>query len=376
MNRKVSICTLCASKAQGAASYLERKLGIYTENLTCEDFGDVSVFAARAADLAEDGRIVVAAAPVNMFLNAKLRFLKSLSLKIVKSKTIIAAMGDDAPENAKECDLQAAIPHKANVYLTLDGLYSSFSVKDDDSTVVFLPLDEERIAQAFAGGLEAVFADAASASPVHAHAPAAAPSPKTKMQELKERVNGFISSGKTAAIASGGCSKMLAQAISAVPDYEKAFVEDYSIRERGENETAADYIAQCAKASKENSGTDLGIAISGVYNDNEADGDFVIVCVADSDRAKAAKVYANPGEDKKMLVVAAIIKLCGMLDELSAFGMVNPNPPAPAAKKWKKNSKIPLIVAIIGIAAAIIACVITAFVLSGNNEDASMTYAE
>ena len=99
MNRKVSICTLCASSAQGAADYLERKIGIYAENPAVENFDDIAVFAARAADLAEDGNIVVAAAPLGMFLNAKLRFLKSLSVKIVKSSAILGAMGTNAPLN-------------------------------------------------------------------------------------------------------------------------------------------------------------------------------------------------------------------------------------------------------------------------------------
>lgn len=371
MNRKVQLCTLCASSAQGAADYLERKLGIYTENLTSEDFGDISVFAARAADLVEDGSIVVAAAPLDLFLNAKFRFLKSLSIKIVKSNTIISAMGANAPANPKECDLQAAIPHKAKAFPSQDGLYSAFAAKDDDCTVIFLPLDEDRLSYIFASGLESVF----TGEEPPKSAPVAAPAPKTKMQELKERVSGVISSGKTVAVSPCGCGKMLVSAISAVPDCERAFVVDSACRERGQDESAADYIAQCAKISKENSGTDLGISISGIYDDNGDDGSFVIVCVADSQRAKAAKVYANPGEDKKMLIVAAIIKLCRMLDELSATGLVNPNPPV-KQKKWKKNSKTPLIVAIAGIAVAIIVCVILAFVLSGNKDDASMTFAE
>ena len=373
MNRKVIICTLCAHSVQGAADYLERKIGVYSENISVEDFGDISVFAARAADLAEDGNIVVAAAPLGMFLNAKLRFLKSLSLKAVKSSSILAAMGTNAPLNVKECDLQAAVPHKSKVFLSQDGLYSAFAADDDGSTVVFVPLDEGRLSYLFTSGLEGIFSGSENDS---AASPYIAPAqPKTKKQELNERVSAVISSGKTVAVSSCGSGKHLLSAISSVPDCEKAFVADSAIGEREENESATDYIARCAKISKENSGTDLGIAISGVYNDNEADGDFVIVCVADSDRAKATKVYANPGEDKKLLIVAAIIKLCQMLDELTVTGLVNPAVAA-TAKKWKKNSKTPLIITIIGIVIAIIACIVAAFVLSGQEDDTSMTFAE
>lgn len=363
MERKVKVCTLCADSAQGAAELLNQKLcglAVVPEN---EDFGDASAFAARAADIAADDVTVVAAAPLSMFLNAKLRLLKAFSFKIVKSSSIISAMGENAPANPEELDLQAAIPQKAKAFASQDGLYSAFAVKDGNSLVVFIPLDEGRLNYLFDAGVGNIFSGAAAKA-----------APKTKMQELKERIDSVAQSGKTVAISPCGSSKMLLSAISAVPSSAAAFTADNAVRDRFEGESDADYIAQCAKASKENSETDLGIAISEIYSDG-SDG-FVIVCVADSERAKAAKVYANPGEDKKLLIVAAIIKLCQMLDELSAAGMVNPNPPQSPPKNRSKNYKTPLLVAIIGIAAAIVVCIIIAFVLSGRQKDAALAYAE
>ncbi len=361
MERKVKICTLCAGSAQGAAQLLQQRLQKSRIAAETEDFGDAFAFAARAADIAADGVTVIAAAPLNTFLNAKLRLLKAFSFKIVKSNSIISAMGANAPANPKELDLHAAIPQKAKAFVSQDGLFSAFAANDGEGLVIFLPLDENRLQYLLDTGIDAVLAGAALNA-----------APKTKMQELKERVDSVAKSGKTVAISSCGSSKMLLSAISAIPSSAAAFTADNASRERANGESDADYIAQCAKASKENSETDLGIAISEIYNDG-AD-DFVIVCVADSNRAKAAKVFANPGEDQKMLIVASIIKLCQMLDELSAAGMVNPNPPAP--KPQGKNHRTPLLVAIIGIAAAILVCIIIAFVLSGRQKDAALAYAE
>lgn len=361
MERKVKICTLCADSAQGAAELLKQRLQECRIAAETEDFGDAVAFAARAADIAADGVTVIAAAPLNMFLNAKLRLLKAFSFKIVKSNSIISAMGANAPANPKELDLHAAIPQKAKAFASQDGLFSAFAAKDGDGLVVFLPLDESRLQYLFDTGIEAIFAGAALNA-----------APKTKMQELRERVDSVAQSGKTVAVSSCGSSKMLLSAISAVPSSAAAFTADNAVRNRVDGESDADYIAQCAKASKENSETDLGIAISEIYNDGSDD--FVIVCVADSERAKAAKVFANPGEEKKMLIVAAIIKLCQMLDELSVAGMINPNPPA--EKPQGKNYRTPLLVAIIGIAAAIVACIIIAFVLSGRQKDSALAYAE
>ena len=162
MERKVSCFTLCAEKAQGAADSLKQRLNCETIN-----FGDVSSFAAEAVALVGNGGFVVAAAPVDVFLNAKFRLLKSLSLKIVKSNKILTAAGENLPENAKERDLQCAVPEKSKVYLTLDGLFSAFSVDIGSGTLVFVPLDKDMLEQVFASGLEKLF-----------------PAPKkTKMQE-------------------------------------------------------------------------------------------------------------------------------------------------------------------------------------------------
>ena len=356
MKRKVSICTLCAPSAQRAADYLENKLRGYDPKASSADYGDAASFAEAVGKCACDGGIVVAAAPLSVFLNAKFRLLKSLSIKIVKSRVISDAIGENAPENPKERDLQCAAAEKSRVFLTWDGLFSAFSVNIGNGTLVFVPLHKERLEYIFASGLDKLI-----------------PAPKkTKMQELRDRVSGVIASGKTVAVSPCGCGKMLLSAISAVPDCEEAFIGDSSMRDRAEDESVANYIAQCAKLSKENSSADLGIAISEVENDRS--GDVVTVCVADSERAKAAKVYANPGEDRKQLIVAAIIKLCQMLDELSAMPvLVNPNPPK-AAKKWAKNSKTPLIIAVISIAVAIVICVILAFVSSAKEDDNSPTY--
>ncbi len=369
MERKVKICTLCAMSAQGAAEYLEQRLSACSLMPQSEDFGDAAAFAARAADLAADGGIVVAAAPLNMFLNAKLRLLKAFSFKMVRSSTVASLMGENAPQNPKERDLHAAVPQKSKAFPTRDGLYSAFAAKDGDALVVFLPLEEEMLKYLFETGVEQIFTGELKA--------AVASAPKTKKQELKERIDSVIASGKTVAVSPCGSSKMLLSAISAVEGSELAFYADSYAAEKGEGISDAEYIAECARASKENAGKNLGIAISEIYNDGSGDEDFVIVCVADSERAKAAKVYAKPGEDKKLLIVAAIIKLCQMLDELSGpAGLVNPNPPVAAPKKWSRNPKTPLLVAIIAIAVAIIICIIVAFVLSGKEDDATLTYAE
>ena len=360
--RKVCICTLNAELAQGSANYLKQKLSAYSEIAEINNFSDAASFAEGAKSCAANGGTVIAAAPVSVFLKAKLRLMKAISSKIVRNNSILAAMGANAPADPREKDLQAAIPENAEVVVSPDGIFSGFIAGGTENPLIFIPLEENILRFMFANGLGAVFAKlfARAAAPQPAKAPEA---PKSGVNKLKSHVEKVISSGKTVAISPAGCAKPLISAISTVNGCEEGFVVDSALRDKLQGESTEEYVAQCAKISKENSGADLGIGISNIYNENNGSGDFVIVCVADSQRAKAAKVYANPGEDKKHLIVAAVIKLCSMLDELSATGLVNPDTPAKQPKKWGKNSKTPMIIAIAVLAAAIIACVVFAFVL-------------
>lgn len=384
MNRKVRICTLCAEKAQGAASCLKKQLNGYNAEVISADFSDPASFVQGIAELSVQANIILAAAPVSMFLNAKLRLLKLISAKIVRSSSIVAAMGENAPENPKELDLQSAVPEKSKVFASRDGLYSGFAKEYGKSLIIYLPLDEDRLNSAFSGSFGAFFERFVPkknvsfipepvSEPVKAPTSAAPKAPK--QSALKSHIESAMASGKTIAVSPCGFSKALLSALSTVPDAENTFIPDTAMRDRLENESVEDYTAQCAKLSKENSNADLGIGISSICNAGE-DGTFVIVSVADSDRAKAARVFSEPGEDKRHLVAAAVMQLCKMIDELTAEG--NPfDAPAPVnpAKKSSKNSKIPLIIAGVCVAAAIIVCIVLAVIFGRGTNEADTTYA-
>lgn len=368
MNRKVSICTLCASQAQDAADYLKQRISAFSADFAELDRDNAPAFAEGVDSCAREGGVVFAAAPLSVFLNAKLRVIKTVSSKIVRSNSISAAMDENIISDPKERDLHAAIPEKSKALKSADGLYSAFIKEHEKGLIIFLPLDVERLGYMFDAGLSrllgSVFPDAAPQKP--------SSTAKNSIAALKKSVETVIASGKRIAVSSVGCSKPLISAISTVPDCETAFIQDNALRDKLPDETIEEYTAQCAKISKENSGADLGISVSSIYKDKTDDSDFVIVCVADSDRAKAAKVYSNPGEERKHLVAAAVIRLCEMLGELSGSeGLVNPNLPVANPKKWTKNSRLPIILTAIGIAIAVVVCVILAIVFGGNKNSES-----
>ncbi len=364
MTGKVKICTLCAQKAQGSADYLKQRLSAYTAVSEINDFGDTASFAEGVKNCIADGGAVFAAVPVSDFLKTKVRLIKTVSSKIVRSSAIVSAMGQNAPADSKESDLHAAIPEKSTAVLSQNGLYSGFTKESDNSILIFLPLEDGLLSQMLPSVISCIPA-------TDAPAPSGE---KRGVTKLKSYIENVISSGKTVAISPVGCAKPLISAISTVQGCEDAFIVDSALRDRLQDENTEDYIAQCAKISKENSKADLGISISNIYSGKSDGESFVTVCVADSERAKAAKVYANPGEDKKHLIVAAVIKLCEMLGEFSATGLINPNLPEKQPKTRAKAAKIPIIIAAVALFAAVVICAVLAIKLGDKKSDSAMTY--
>lgn len=351
MKRKVSILTLCASSAQSAADLLEQKLRRYDSQASSADYGNAAALTDAVADCAQSGGIVVVAAPLTDFLKVKFSLLKLFSSKITRNRNIISAMGENAPENQKEKDLHAAMPEKSKAFVSADGLFSPFVKEHNGCAVMLMPLDEARIAAAFDGGAESFISNTFSG---------VVKPPKPSIEQVKASVQNVIKSGKTVAISPCGSSKAILAVIAAVPDSEEAFIPDSTLREKAENESVEEYISQSAKLSKETVEADLGISISDISS-NENGEEYVTVCVADSQKAKAARVFAIPGEGKKTLMAAAVVQLCSMLEEYTgAAGFVMPA---------KKRSKAPLIIAISAIVLAILVCLsVGAFALLGKDK--------
>lgn len=356
MKRKVSLLTLCASSVQNGSAYIEQKLKQFYPDTSAADYGDSASFAEAVAKYACEGGIIVAAMPTSMFSAAKLRLLKLFSSKIVRSSAIVSALEGNLTEDSKEKDIHCAVPEKSKIFVSADGLYSSFAKELGEGLVVVMPLEEERASAVFAAGLDVLFAKAF---------PIAKPK-KSAMEQVKESVNAVVKSGKTVAVSPCGSAKALLSVITAVPESEEAFIPDSTVKEAAEGESAEDFITQSAKLSKETAGADFGISISDINTTDDGE-NFVTVCVANSERARAARVFALPGEGDKQLVAAAVIKLCSMLEEVSGGAGLIPS----VAPEKKDSKKTALIIAVCAVALAAVICLIAAIIMGGEYTKAS-----
>lgn len=372
MERTVCIVTLSSESAPIAARMLVSQTDCESSAvITCKNEAD---FAATA--VSERADVIFAAAEPRQFIKAKLHLIKALACKVVRSSAVVAAMGENAPENAKERDVHAAMPHSAQVYTAPGGLFSSFSYKKaDGSTLVFLPLDADTVRRLFEADLAAY-----KAKPAYEEKSAAEekqpevrqPEPKPVYQEkpqapavkdFKQDIISFIASGKSVAVAEEGCYRAFLSVVSKFRGSQASFVSAKA--EVSDQETPELAAAALAKAAKEEGYTDYGASISEITETNDGER-FITVALADANGANLAKVYAEPGEDDKRLAGAAMIKLFEMIGNVSEAGKVEK--PAAAGHaivstaKQGKKSRLPLILALSGVAAAAVISAIIAFV--------------
>ena len=330
-----------------AATMLMQSVSSSAEEPEIIDFKAPSQLAAsfRRGDYA----LAVVAAPKETFLKTKLALIKVLGEKTVRSSAITAAIGEDCPLSDKEIDLHCAVPVNSKSVATADGLFSAFVHEKNGKTVIMLPLIEEKLNEL----LPAVFGAEAT---------------QKASGGFRKNIESVIKSGKKIAVASVGLSAAMMAVVSDVGGGENAFsVAEVAQIQDG---NSAERIADAAKNAKENSGVDFGAAVSEIESENGEN--VVLVCLADSNRARVAKVYAQDGESAKNLAGAAMIKLCEMMEELVIAGaLFNPN--APEKQKQKKNPVLPILIATIGIAAAVILSLLVAFFVGEKTESDSVT---
>lgn len=335
MSEIINIFALNPKNNEADVSELKQKLTDNGIEYSCLEFDSAENLAAAVASSSGN---VLACCSKEDFSATKLAVINSISRRVGKSASIIAAMDCNAPDEQSEYNIHTALPEGGKAYPSSDGMFSGFSCPTDNGMLFFAPFDSTIVASVLDGGMMEALKKASD--PIQQ---------KSAVEEFRECVEGIIGNEKTIAIAGAGSFKPLVSAISSVPGWEKVFIPDSTVAERTSKETDEEYIARCAKESKEACNADLGISISDI-TDGE-DGKYIAVSVADSKRAKGAKVFSKgDSEDPKMLISASVIKLCEMLDELSVSGISEEEIPV------KKKSGLPFLIILIALVATMVVC--------------------
>ncbi|MGI6249270.1 MAG: SpoIID/LytB domain-containing protein [Acutalibacteraceae bacterium] len=304
-----------------------------------------------------DSEVVVLCADNARFLFLKRILFKVLALSVEKSQPIadlIENLGEDKPD--KTADSHSLVPVDSTVFLSDDGLYSGFALQSGKQHLIVLPLDLSRIDTVLNNGLNEyitlnILKHGATVT-LFAH-----DTPAAKSSVFPVETKAAMANNKSAAF--------LIKTLSKLPGLEESlsFVD---CDEERKGESHKEHTALLARRAMEKSGATVGLAVSNVLSSSKVEGSlFLFVALADKNRARVAKLYANSEETPAELLIAGGEKLLSMLREyndddgfnnLSASGEWNE-----ISEKEVRNRKgLALRLIIIGVLAIII-CLLMIF---------------
>ena len=286
-----------------------------------EQFTDSRELFSALAGAFGDSETVVLAAAERHYIEIKKLLFDALRTKTASSDRIAEVL-----ETADED--QCLMPADAQILVTDDGKYSGFIEKSGSQTLVFLPLSDGRCAKV-AEELKLVFlpvekaAESANTTEPDANG-AGEPSAEEKC-DPEEVVALFKERGLSVAVASSKNSPFV---FSVLPyDDESDFGDAIFARsvdiERQEDESHGEYIAAMAGRARAKSGASIGAAISNVFrNDDEDSKHFMLICIADENKARVFKVFSRKGETTQEFIYACVRRLYSALADYARNGFV------------------------------------------------------
>lgn len=286
-----------------------------------EQFTDSRELFSALAGAFGDSETVVLAAAERHYIEIKKLLFDALRTKTASSDRIAEVL-----ETADED--QCLMPADAQILVTDDGKYSGFIEKSGSQTLVFLPLSDGRCARV-AEELKSVFLpvekkeESANTTEPDANG-AGEPSaeercdPEEVVALLKER-------GLSVAVASSKNSPFV---FSVLPyddesDFGDAIFAQSVDIERQEDESHGEYIAAMAGRARAKSGASIGAAISNVFrNDDEDSKHFMLICIADENKARVFKVFSRKGETTQEFIYACVHRLYSALADYARNSFV------------------------------------------------------
>ena len=286
-----------------------------------EQFTDSRELFSALAGAFGDSETVVLAAAERHYIEIKKLLFDALRTKTASSDRIAEVL-----ETADED--QCLMPADAQILVTDDGKYSGFIEKSGSQTLVFLPLSDGRCAKV-AKELKSVFMPVEkkeeSANTTEPDVNIAGELSAEEKCDPEEVVELLKERGLSVAVASSKNSPFV---FSVLPyDDESDFGDAIFARsvdiERQEDESHGEYIAAMAGRARAKSGASIGAAISNVFrNDDEDSKHFMLICIADENKARVFKVFSRKGETTQEFIYACVRRLYSALADYARNGFV------------------------------------------------------
>lgn len=374
MNMKFLALTADRERVSGLLERISGALSAFSEEDTAfACFPTLKAMLPQLAVLVKSEDCIVLAIDKAKYNSVRAKLCAALALPTVQNEEIYTLLSENTGLSPEEKVKNAAVPENAVCFLTEDGMYPGFAVRKGAQTMVFLPLDEERLDRILKVGLVPYLMQ-------NAVAPADAPpeAPTTPVQEnfeeepvqdafpeadvMQHTVNILRETGAKVAVSGTPYAEEIKKLGEGIADFDSFFVFTPHVEDKGDY-NLTDYVALTAKAAKELSGAQFGASISEIGTGDG--GEYICITVADDKTAVVRKLYREDDETVRDFVADAAEELVELIGEKvggkGAIGIeVTGMDAAPEAPSFlsKKSGKITLsVIALVLVAAITVGCI-------------------
>lgn len=384
MNMKLLALTAEQESVSGLLARISGALGAFSDDDTAfETFSTLKGMLPRLAELLKQEECIILAVDKAKYNTVRAKLCAALALPTIQNEEIYALLSENTGLSPEEKVKNAAAPENAVCFLSADGMNSGLAVQKGTQTLVFLPLDEERLDRVLKAGLvpylmQREVVPSAESETVESEE-SVLPDAPTQAFETSEAdvmhhtVNILRESGAKVAVSGTPYAEEIKKLGEGVADFDSFFVFTPHVEDKGDY-NLTDYVALTAKAAKELSGAQFGASISEIGTGDG--GDYICITVADDKTAVVRKLYREEEESTHDFVADAAEELVELIGEkaggkgavgIEVTGMDTHEEPTFLSKK---SGKITLsVIALVLVAAITVGCIF--FVKEKKDRDAA-----
>ena len=154
MNMKLLALTADRERVSGLLERISGALSAFSEVDTAfACFPTLKAMLPQLAEFVKSEECIVLAIDKAKYNSVRAKLCAALALPTVQNEEIYTRLSENTGLSPEEKAKNAAVPENAVCFLTEDGMYPGFAVRKGAQTMVFLPLDEERLDRILKAGL-------------------------------------------------------------------------------------------------------------------------------------------------------------------------------------------------------------------------------
>lgn len=372
---KAKLLSLNVDKSMSFSRFQARlvsSLKAYTDdNLITEQFDDIRAIFMALQDALENDELIIAAVDSKNYIRFKNALIQAFGNEAKYSSAVLNKIENVEELDDKKKKAFSVFPSASTVFVSEDGFFSGFGLENGSQSVLFLPIDNNRIDKILRDGV-IPFLNKVFGSKVENQI--ATKTKRINTEKVEVAVSRILKSNSVVAINGTKNAEVLKSCGDSVKGFNNAFIFTPHVEDKG-NVNVTEYTAQLAKVSLDLSSANIGACISDVYL--AGDVKFICIAVANQQSAVVRKLYMSDNESESEFVESAALELVELVGE-KALGMrsigieINEDPVDEneiTEQDKKPARKKPLIILAIILAVIVALCAVLGIVYKAQGEN-------